>query len=107
MRLDEICLRDPFVLAENGTYYMYGTRCDRENGHYADAVDVRFDLELRNYRVVMCNYIAENYIDKALVERNLKNTNITVREAMLRQMRSYGEAGFTPDNSVYQVEVKR
>ena len=74
---------------------------------YADAVDVRFDLEPRNYRVVMCNYIAENYIDKALVERNLKNTNITVREAMLRQMRSYGEAGFTPDNSVYQVEVKR
>lgn len=74
---------------------------------YPDAVDVRFNLESRNYRVVMCNYIAENYIDKVLVERSLKDTNITVREAMLRQMRSYGEAGFTPDNSVYQVEVKR
>jgi 5'-nucleotidase len=74
---------------------------------YPDAVDVRFNLEPRKYRVAMCNYIAENYIDKALVGRSLKDTNITVREAMLRQMRSYGEAGFVPDNNVYQVEVKR
>ena len=70
-----------------------------------DAVDIRFDLEPRKYRVAMCNYIAENYIDKELMARCLKEVNVTVREAMLRQMRSYGEAGFTPDNNVYQIEV--
>ena len=49
MRLDEICLRDPFVLAADGVYYMYGTRCDRENGHYADAVDVYTSADLENW----------------------------------------------------------
>ena len=76
-------------------------------GEGVDAVDVRFNLEPRRYRVAMCNYIAENYIDKSVAERGLKAVNVTVREAMLRQMRSYGEAGFMPDNNVYQVEVKR
>lgn len=28
MKLDEIIIRDPFVLVDNGTYYMYGTRAD-------------------------------------------------------------------------------
>ena len=74
-----------------------------------DAVDVIFPTldEGRMYRVSMCNYIAENYIDKEVAEGHLRQTNVTVREAMLSQMRSYGEAGFTPDNNVYQVEVKR
>ena len=76
-------------------------------GEGVDAVDVRFNLEPRRYRVAMCNYIAENYIDKSVVGRGLKAVNVTVREAMLRQMRSFGEAGFTPDNNVYQVEIKR
>ncbi len=75
-------------------------------GEDADAVDIRFDLEPRTYRVAMCNYIAENYLDKEVLARCLREVDVTVREAMLRQMRSYGEAGFTPDNSVYQVEVK-
>ena len=74
-------------------------------GEDGDAVDIRFDLKPRKYRVAMCNYIAENYIDKELMARCLKEVNVTVREAMLRQMRSYGEAGFTPDNNVYQIEV--
>ena len=74
---------------------------------YPDAVDVRYGIEPRRYRVAMCNYIAENYIDKEVAEGHLRQTNVTVREAMLSQMRSYGEAGFTPDNNVYQVEVKR
>ena len=26
MRADQINIRDPFVLAENGKYYLYGTR---------------------------------------------------------------------------------
>ncbi len=71
-----------------------------------DALDIRFDLEPRTYRVAMCNYIAENYLDKEVLARCLKEVDATVREAMLREIRSYGEAGFTPDNNVYQVEVK-
>lgn len=72
-----------------------------------DALDVRFDLKPRNYRVAICNYVAENYIDDAVVERCLKESEVTVREAMLREVRSFGEAGFTPDNNVYQVEVNK
>ena len=72
---------------------------------HPDAVDVRFDLEPRRYRVAMCNYIAENYLDKGVLARCLTQTDVTVREAMLSLMRSYGEHGFTPDNNVYQVEV--
>jgi 5'-nucleotidase len=71
-----------------------------------DAVNVRFDLEPRKYRVAMCNYIAENYLDKEVLARCLKESDVTVREAMLQEMCSYGEAGFTPDNNSYQVEVK-
>ena len=71
-----------------------------------DAVDVRFDLKPRKYRVALCNYIAENYLDKDVLARCLKPTNVTVREAMLREIRSFGEAGYTPDNNRYQVEVK-
>ncbi len=75
-------------------------------GEDADAVDIRFDLASRTYRVAMCNYIAENYLDKEVLARCLREVDVTVREAMLREVRSFGEAGFTPDNSVYQVEVK-
>ncbi len=49
MRLDEIFLRDPFVLAENGLYHLYGTRCDRAGVHYADAVDVYTSDDLKNW----------------------------------------------------------
>lgn len=73
---------------------------------YSDAVDVLFPTleEGRMYRVAMCNYVAENYIDKALVSRQLRKTTITVREAMLRLARSYGEEGYMPDNNIYQTE---
>ena len=79
-----------------------GAECDNQ----IDAVDVRFDLEPRRYRVAMCNYIAENYLDKEVLARSLRPSGVTVREAMLREMNSYGKAGFTPDNNVYQVEIK-
>ena len=71
-----------------------------------DAVDVRFDLEPGKYRVAMCNYVAENYLDKEVLARCFKQSDVTVREAMLSEMDSYAEAGFTPDNNAYQVEVK-
>lgn len=71
-----------------------------------DAVDIRFDIEERTYRVAMCNYIAENYIDKELVAKKLYEIPTTVREAMLHLMESYGDEGFTPNNTVLQTEVK-
>lgn len=73
-----------------------------------DAVDVVFPTleEGRMYRVAMCNYIAENYIDEQLVEAQLDALDTTVRMAMLRLAREYGMEGYTPDNGVYQVERK-
>lgn len=71
-----------------------------------DAVDIRFDIEERTYRVALCNYIAENYIDKELVANKLRPIATTVREAMLYLMESYGDKGFTPNNTVLQTEVK-
>lgn len=71
-----------------------------------DAVEIRFPLAERSYRVAMCNYIAENYIDEDITATKLRPTTITVREAMLRLMESYGDEGFTPNNTVLQVEVK-
>ena len=71
-----------------------------------DAVDIRFDIEERTYRIALCNYIAENYIDKELVANKLRPIATTVREAMLYLMESYGDKGFTPNNTVLQTEVK-
>lgn len=72
-----------------------------------DAVDIRFDIEERTYRVAMCNYIAENYIDRELVANKLHRIPTTVREAMLYLMESYGDEGFTPNNTVLQTEVTK
>lgn len=69
-----------------------------------DATGIYFDLEEGIYRVAMCNYIAENYIDADIVERQLRPTGITVREAMLHYLHSLDE-GLTPDNNLYQIEV--
>ena len=74
---------------------------------YPDAVDVVFDFPDGEYRVAMCNYIAENYIDSAIVARQLRPTGVSVREAMLRHIGSFGEAGLTPDNECRQKEVKQ
>lgn len=81
---------------------------DRENldtpSGLPDAVDVLFPTleEGRMYRVAMCNYMAENYIDKSLVKQQLRKLDVTIREAMLRLAREYGMEGYTPDNNVYQ-----
>ena len=75
-------------------------------GEDGNATDVVFELEERKYRVAMCNYIAENYIDSEIVERELRPTNIIVRDAMLHHISSFKESGFTPDNKCYQQEKK-
>ncbi len=69
-----------------------------------DAKEVIFDLEERSYRVAMCNYIAENYINSVIVSRQLRPTNISVREAMLRHLSSFENRAFTPNNECYQTE---
>ena len=71
-----------------------------------DAKEIKIDLEPgRKYRVAMCNYIAESYIDKEIVESQLHDTKIAVREALLRHMESLKESGYTPDNTLYQTEL--
>ena len=69
-----------------------------------DAKDVVFNLEERSYRVAMCNYIAENYINSVIVTRQLRPTNISVREAMLHHLSTFENGVFTPDNTCYQTE---
>lgn len=75
-------------------------------GEDGDATDVVFNLEERPYRIAMCNYIAENYIDSNIVATQLQPTNVSVREAMLHYISSFKESGFTPDNKCYQQEEK-
>ena len=71
-----------------------------------DATGIEFKLDLnRKYRVAMCNYIAESYIDKDIVESQLHDTEISVREALLSYMESFKEGGYTPDNALYQTEL--
>ena len=70
-----------------------------------DATNVELGLEPnRKYRVAMCNYIAESYLDEAS-KSQFHDTNISVREALLRHMESFAESGYTPDNTLYQTEL--
>lgn len=69
-----------------------------------EAKDVVFNIEEREYRVAMCNYIAENYIDSEIVSRQLRPTAISVREAMLHHLSTLENGLFTPDNECYQIE---
>ena len=74
-----------------------------ENG---DASEVVFDLEERGYRVAMCNYIADNYINSTIVSRQLQPTYVSVREAMLHHISTFENGEFTPDNNCYQTEKR-
>lgn len=72
-----------------------------------DATDIRWELDdKRSYRVAMCNYIAESYIDKTLVTNKLHDTKVLVREAMLRYITQFGDKGYTPNNVILQTEIK-
>lgn len=73
-----------------------------------DALDVIFPTleEGRMYRVAMCNYIVNNYVDEAVVKAQFKPIDVTVRQAMLHLAHKYGMEGYTPDNNVYQIERK-
>lgn len=75
-------------------------------GENGDAKDVVFNLEDRSYRVAMCNYIAENYINSIIVSRQLRPTNISVRDAMIQHISTFENGIFTPDNECYQTEIE-
>ena len=55
----------------------------------------------------MCNYIADNYICSDIVTKQLHPTGVSVREAMLHHIHTFGEEGFTPNNECRQQEVKQ
>ena len=76
-------------------------------GEDGDATDIVFGIEEREYRVAMCNYIADNYIDSEIVAQQLRPTSISVREALLRHMASMEDGLFTPDNECRQTEKRR
>lgn len=69
-----------------------------------DAVDVVFDLDDdKEYNVVLCNYITENYIDQEIVKRKITVTDSKVTD-LLRDyvVRHTAEGGVKPDNTVRQ-----
>lgn len=71
-----------------------------------DATGINWDLDKdRKYRVAMCNYIAESYIDETIVSNQLHDTQVSVREAMLGHLNSLKVCGYTPDNTLYQTEL--
>ena len=71
-----------------------------------DATGIKWSLDKdRKYRVAMCNYIAESYIDEAIVKSALHDTEISVREALIKLMENFKECGYTPDNTLYQTEL--
>ena len=48
MRADQINIRDPFVLAENGKYYLYGTRA-ADFGRKTGGFDVYVSVDLAEW----------------------------------------------------------
>lgn len=52
MKLNEIHVRDPYILLEGGKYYLYGTRFNGEKGTYpqvSDGTDVYVSDDLENF----------------------------------------------------------
>ena len=75
-------------------------------GKDGDAEDIIFDIEEREYRVAMCNYIPENYIDSNIVAQQLQPTDISVRKALLHHIGTLEGGKFTPDNKCCQTEKR-
>lgn len=48
MKTNDINIRDPFVVYENGTYYLYGTRA-KNFGRYVEGFDVYTSADLENW----------------------------------------------------------
>lgn len=60
MKLENINIRDPFVLAENGTYYLYGTRAENF-GCKTGGFDVYTSTDLVNFSEAKECFNSEKY----------------------------------------------
>jgi len=49
MKLSDIHIRDPFILAEEDIYYLYGTRCTEEGTKHCHGLDVYCSTDLENW----------------------------------------------------------
>lgn len=58
MRLNDISIRDPFILVHDGRYYMYGTRVDNDKSYGAWGQQIGFDVyvsdDLENWSEPRC-----------------------------------------------------
>lgn len=74
-----------------------------------DAVDVICDAEPdREYNVVMCDYMAKNYLDKEFVARNMTFTDTKVVDVLCDYIaRHSAEGELIPDNTVRQSERRQ
>ena len=59
MKKEQINIRDPFVLFENGTYYLYGTRAENF-GCYTKGFDVYVSKDLENWSAPTPCFDSEN-----------------------------------------------
>ena len=60
MKLDEINIRDPFVLAVDGTYYLYGTRA-KDFGCKTGGFDVYTSKDLESWSEAHECFNSEKY----------------------------------------------
>ena len=60
MKKEQINIRDPFVLFENGTYYLYGTRAENF-GCYTKGFDVYVSKDLENWSAPTPCFDSEKY----------------------------------------------
>jgi beta-xylosidase len=60
MKINEINIRDPFVLFENGKYYMYGTR-GKNFGQKTGGFDVYVSTDLENWSEPIECFNSEKY----------------------------------------------
>ena len=56
MKLSDINIRDPFVLVENGTYYLYGTRA-KDFGRHTGGFDVYLSKDLTCLKTLIAGYV--------------------------------------------------
>ena len=88
MRCSDINIRDPFVLYENGIYYMYGTRA-AHFGKNVGGFDVYTSKDLENWEVVTT----------LLVDRTMMNEYVS----MMMHAFQYVHFAFDGDDLIYLV----
>lgn len=73
-----------------------------------DAIDVQCGLDdNKEYNVVMCNYIADSYLDEATLSKITRTDNKVVDTLRDYIVRRSADGDFTPDNTVRQSERRQ